>query len=214
MSKKCIVCGTELDNTAVFCDECGAKQGDAKEIRIQSERNKLIEDLEKTEQIGISISTTEMMKNECYEELEELKNRAEGVNNKLLIIAGIIVLIGTIVCLKKFGIIGGIIGFFICCKIGDIIEFNVRKLLNMKNKTEIEAAKKEYMEKKDKLEGELEKYRNEIEELKNDIVYRKYAYLLTNDAIPLIRRPIINALKEGKADTLEEAIRYENINPN
>ena len=34
MSKKCIVCGTELDNTAVFCDECGAKQGDAKEIRI------------------------------------------------------------------------------------------------------------------------------------------------------------------------------------
>ena len=26
MSKKCIKCGAELDDIAVFCDECGTKQ--------------------------------------------------------------------------------------------------------------------------------------------------------------------------------------------
>lgn len=211
MSKKCIECGIELDDGAVFCDECGAKQGEAKVIKLQSERNKLIEELEKTDKIGSSIGINEMLIDKHRTELSELKDKADGVNGKLLIIIGVIVLIGTIICFKKFGFIGGIVGFFICVWIGNIVEANLRKLLNIKKREEIELAKEEYLRKKVELEADIKKLEEQIRELASDVTYKKYAYLLKNEVHPFfynIPKNIINALKEGKANTLEEAMQF------
>lgn len=210
MSKKCIECGIELDDGAVFCDECGAKQGKAKEIKLQSERNKLIEELEKVDKISSRIGNNEMFIDKYRTELSELKEKADGVNGKLLIIIGVIVLIGTIICFKKFGLIGGIVGFFICEWIGSIVEANIRKLLNTKKRETIELAKEEYLRKKAELEADIKKREDEIRELASDVTYKKYAHLL-KEVHPFyyhIPKNIINALKEGKANTLEEAMQF------
>ena len=40
MSKKCIYCGTELEDDALFCDECGKKQELAKEPEVEQKARK------------------------------------------------------------------------------------------------------------------------------------------------------------------------------
>ena len=210
MSKKCIECGIELDDGAVFCDECGAKQGEANVIKLQSERNKLIEELEKVDKISSRIGSNEMFIDKYRTELSELKEKADGVNGKLLIIIGVIVLVGTIICFKKFGFIGGIVGFFICEWIGSVVETNIRKLLNTKKRETIELAKEEYLRKKEELEADIKKREDETRELASDVTYKKYAHLL-KEVHPFyyhIPKNIINALKEGKANTIEEAMQF------
>lgn len=210
MSKKCIECGIELDDGAVFCDECGAKQGDAKDIKLQSERNKLIEELEKVDKISSSIGTNELLIDKNTEELEELKNNAEGNTDKFALIILLIVLGATVICFRKIGFIGGIVGFFICCWIGNFMLSIIRRILNVKNKEELKAAKDEYLSKKDELEADIKKCKDEIRELASDVTYKKYAHLL-KEVHPFyyhIPKNIINALKEGKANTLEEAMQF------
>lgn len=46
MSKKCIVCGSDLEDNAKFCDECGAKQ---EIIKSDKEKKKVTEDVKKTD---------------------------------------------------------------------------------------------------------------------------------------------------------------------
>lgn len=40
MSKKCIYCGAELEDDALFCDECGKKQELAKEPEVEQKARK------------------------------------------------------------------------------------------------------------------------------------------------------------------------------
>lgn len=211
MSKNCIVCGTELEDEAIFCDECGVKQGEETEIKIQNERTKLIEELEWTNRISSKIANEEVFKHMQQEELEILEKNAKGQNDKVIMVIAIIALIGTVICFINFGFIGGIIGFFVSCWIGDGIESIIRIILINKNREAVEAAKKVYFDKKDELEMKIKNCEVEMEELKSDICYKKYAYLLRPGILPYsneVPKVIIEALKEGKANTLEEAIKF------
>lgn len=40
MSKKCIYCGAELEDDALFCDECGKKQEAVKETEVEQKVRK------------------------------------------------------------------------------------------------------------------------------------------------------------------------------
>ena len=37
MAKKCIYCGEQLEDDALFCDECGKKQDENEKKRIENE---------------------------------------------------------------------------------------------------------------------------------------------------------------------------------
>lgn len=59
MSKTCIKCGAELEENAIFCDECGARQtaatdgaADASDISSNKEKSEEYENKEKSQALG------------------------------------------------------------------------------------------------------------------------------------------------------------------
>lgn len=209
MSKRCIECGAELEEKAMFCDECGAKQDSLEAEVVLNEQEQIAADLERTNTVGSSIRFCEMQISSCYDELKELEERASGFDMKMAIISVVLFLLGVfgvVICFKKFGIVVGIISIFIIYKIWDVLVNGILKIKNGMNKNEHEVNQKEYQEKKAELEQNMEKYSKEKEELRADIAYQRYSSLYHKRGI--IPSAMINALKDGRAKTIEEAEKF------
>lgn len=223
MENRCIECGAELESNASFCSYCGARQPQI-EKDSKLEKEKLIADLEHADTVAYRIVSNKDSINKFFNELEKLdieklESKAEGYGTtfmKTAIVVGIIVLAIVVIGLfKKVGIIAAVIGFFVVKKIIDMILELLLKINNEINKEEVKKYMQEYesqIPQKEELEKKMEECHKIIKELEEDIVYQKYSYLLeptyaNYKGIPL---GIINALKDGKAENLEEAIKYKN----
>lgn len=209
MSKICIECGAKLDDKDLFCDECGTEQPARKEDGALSEQEKIAVDLEHTNSVGTGIKTCEVFISKYYNELEELERQKSGFDGKMMFVSSILFLIGVggvILCFKKFGIGIGIISIFVIYKIWDVLMDIILKVKNRNNKYQNEADQKEYQDKKDELELSMKKYQKEMELLMTDVVYQKYSHVF--DKRGIIPKAMIEALREGKANTIEEAEKF------
>lgn len=209
MSKRCVGCGAELSDKALFCDECGMQLPTEESEFMQSEREKIAADLERANSVGMGIKTREFEISRDYDELKELDNRAAGVNKKTGIVGLILLVLGIVVvilCFKILGLIAGIISIFVVYKILDVLLSFAFKMYNEMNKEEYEANQKEYQEKKVELEQRMKKNEKELEELKADVAYQRYSSLYYKRGV--IPSAMIKALREGKANTIEEAEKF------
>lgn len=104
MSKKCIKCGAELEDIAVFCDECGTKQI----VQLTGTENENTSSKVKQKKSSASAQTLRPEEALIYSNSVEKKNSALGIASLILGIISIISC-GALIIPELIGLIIGLI---------------------------------------------------------------------------------------------------------